>query len=195
MLTLCIDTAYKYLTVALIDDNKIVDSISLECFKKQSEEVFVYLDELFKKANLSKNDIDSVCISKGPGSYTGVRIAMTIAKVLCKVKDLKLYTISTLRLYAGNNKNTMVLMDARANRAYVGVYNNEKCLLKDCALELKDIDKKDYDVVLDGSLIGLENKNPDISNCFLNTKGMWEEVKDINFLAPEYLKESNAYYR
>ena len=195
MLTLCIDTAYKYLTVALIDDSKIVDSISLECFKKQSEEVFVYLDELFKKANLSKNDIDSVCISKGPGSYTGVRIAMTIAKVLCKVKDLKLYTISTLRLYAGNNKNTMVLMDARANRAYVGVYNNEKCLLKDCALELKDIDKKDYDVVLDGSLIGLENKNPDIPNCFLNTKGMWEEVKDINFLAPEYLKESNAYYR
>ncbi len=195
MLTLCIDTAYKYLTVALIKDEKIVESISLECFKKQSEEVFVYLDELFKKANISKNDIDSICISKGPGSYTGVRIAMTIAKVLCQIKNLKLYTISTLRLYAGNNEKTMVVMDARASRAYVGIYDKDNCLLNDQAIVLDDIDAKDYNVVLDGKLIGKENNNPDIPQCFLNTKNLWEEVKDVNFLSPEYLKESNAYYR
>ncbi len=195
MLTLCIDTAYKYLTVALIEDDHIVESISLECFKKQSEEVFVYLDELFKKANVKKSDIDAICISKGPGSYTGVRIAMTIAKVICEIKKIRLYVISTLRLYAGNSANTMVIMDARANRAYVGVYNREECVLKDCVLENTAIDKKDYDVVLDGNLIGLEDKNPDIPNCFLNTRNVWEEVKDVNFLAPEYLKESNAYYR
>lgn len=195
MLTLCIDTAYKYLTVALIKDDKIVDSISLECFKKQSEEVFVYLDELFKKANINKNDIDSLCISKGPGSYTGVRIAMTIAKVLCQVKSLKLYSISTLRLYAGNKKNTMVVMDARASRAYVGIYDEDKCLLQDQAKPLDEIDTKDYSVVLDGSLLGKTDINPDIPKCFLDTKYLWEEVKDINFLSPEYLKESNAYYR
>lgn len=195
MLTLCIDTAYKYLTVALIENEKIVDSISLECFKKQSEEVFVYLDDLFKRSHINKNDIDSMCISKGPGSYTGVRIAMTIAKVLCEVKRLKLYTISTLRLYAGNKKNTLVVMDARANRAYIGVYDEDKCLLQDQAKSLEEIDTKDYNVVLDGSLVGKNDLNPNIPECFLDTKGLWEEVKDINFLAPEYLKESNAYYR
>ena len=195
MLTLCIDTAYKYLTVALIENEKIVDSISLECFKKQSEEVFVYLDDLFKRSHINKNDIDSMCISKGPGSYTGVRIAMTIAKVLCEVKSLKLYTISTLRLYAGNKKNTMVVMDARANRAYIGVYDEDKCLLIDQAKLLDEIDIKDYNVVLDGGLVGKIDSNPNIPECFLDTKGLWEEVKDINFLSPEYLKESNAYYR
>lgn len=195
MLTLCIDTAYKYLTVALIEDDQILESISLECFKKQSEEVFVYLDDLFKKANVKKSDIDAICISKGPGSYTGVRIAMTIAKVICEIKKIKLYVVSTLRLYAGNNTNTMVIMDARASRAYVGVYNHGECILEDCILENAAIDKKDYDVVLDGSLIGLDDKNPDIPNCFLNTRNAWEEVRDVNFLAPEYLKESNAYYR
>lgn len=195
MLTLCIDTAYKYLTVALIENEKIVDSISLECFKKQSEEVFVYLDDLFKRSHINKNDIDSMCISKGPGSYTGVRIAMTIAKVLCEVKSLKLYTISTLRLYAGNKKNTMVVMDARANRAYIGVYDEDKCLLIDQAKPLDEIDIKDYNVVLDGSLVGKIDSNPNIPECFLDTKGSWEEVNDINFLSPEYLKESNAYYR
>ena len=195
MLTLCIDTAYKYLTVALIENEKIVDSISLECFKKQSEEVFIYLDDLFKRSHINKNDIDSMCISKGPGSYTGVRIAMTIAKVLCEVKSLKLYTISTLRLYAGNKKNTMVVMDARANRAYIGVYDEDKCLLIDQAKPLDEIDIKDYNVVLDGGLVGKIDSNPNIPECFLDTKGLWEEVKDINFLSPEYLKESNAYYR
>lgn len=195
MLTLCIDTAYKYLTVALIENEKIVDSISLECFKKQSEEVFIYLDDLFKRSHINKNDIDSMCISKGPGSYTGVRIAMTIAKVLCEVKSLKLYTISTLRLYAGNKTNTMVVMDARANRAYIGVYNEDKCLLIDQAKPLEEIDTKDYNVVLDGSLVGKNDLNPNIPECFLDTKGLWEEVNDINFLSPEYLKESNAYYR
>ena len=49
MLTLCIDTAYKYLTLVLMEDDKIIDSISFECFKRQSEEVFVYLDKLFNK--------------------------------------------------------------------------------------------------------------------------------------------------
>lgn len=195
MLTLCIDTAYKYLTVALIDDIKIVESISFECFKRQSEEVFVCLEDLFKKANVKKSDIDAICISKGPGSYTGVRIAMTIAKVICEIKKIKLYTVSTLRLYAGNKPNCMVIMDARANRAYVGVYDQDKCVLNDCILENSAIDKKDYDVVLDGSLIGLENNNPDIPKCFFDTKNLWEEVKDVNFLSPEYLKESNAYYR
>lgn len=195
MLTLCIDTAYKYLTVALIDEKKIVESISFECFKRQSEEVFVCLEDLFKKANVKKSDIDAICISKGPGSYTGVRIAMTIAKVICEIKKIKLYTISTLRLYAGNKPNCMVIMDARANRAYVGVYDQDKCILSDCILENSVIDKKEYDVVLDGSLIGLENNNPDIPKCFFDTKNLWEEVKDVNFLSPEYLKESNAYYR
>ena len=195
MLTLCIDTAYKYLTVALLKEDGILEAISFECFKRQSEEVFVALNELFKKAGVKKSDIDSVCISSGPGSYTGVRIAMTIAKVLCQIRKIELYRISTLRLYAGNRENTMVVMDARAKRAYVGIYDKDRCLMSDRALELEKIDTKDCNVILDGELVGKENTVPDIPACFLATKEVWEKVDEVNFLAPEYLKESNAYYR
>ena len=195
MISLCIDTAYKYLTVALIKDEELIGVKSYECFKRQSEEVFVALEDLFNETGIKKSDIDSVCISEGPGSYTGVRIAMTIAKVLCKVKDLKLYTISTLRLYAGNKEKTMVVMDARASRAYVGVYDKDKCLLEDQIKELKDIDCSGYNLVLDGELIGKENTNPDIGECFLKTKPYWTEVENINFLCPKYLKESESYCR
>ena len=57
MLTLCIDTAYKYLTLVLMKDDKIIDSISFECFKRQSEEVFVYLDKLFTESEVDKKDV------------------------------------------------------------------------------------------------------------------------------------------
>lgn len=195
MYSLFIDTAYKYLSVAIAKDNEIIASFSNECFKKQSEQLFVVLDDLFNKANINKKDIEEVYITEGPGSYTGVRIGMTLAKVLCEVRKIKLFTISTLKLYAGNNEKTMVIMDARANRAYVGIYDKGECILEDTALPLQDIDPKDYNVILDGELIGKPSKAPDIIDCFIKCKDSFKEVKDINYLTPKYLKESDAYYR
>lgn len=195
MSSLFIDTAYKFLTVIVEENGKILASYSNECFKRQSEQLFVVLDDLFKANNLDKNSIDSIYLTEGPGSYTGVRIAMTLAKVLAQTKCLKLYTISTLKLYAANKPNTMVIMDARAKRAYVGIYNEGTCLLNDQAIELDKIEVKDYNIVLDGALVGKENINPDICEAFLATKKDFVEIKDINYLVPKYLKESNEYYR
>lgn len=195
MLTLCIDTAYKNLALALIRDDEIVASYNEICFKKQSETVFVALEEMFRGSGINKRDIDSVCIALGPGSYTGVRIAMTIAKVYCSAADISLYGISTLRLYAGNNEKTMVVMDARAGRAYVGIYDKDKVILKDCAKELTDIGCADYNVILDGALVNKENTFVDIPLCFMKTKNLWEKIEDIDHLTPLYLKESDAYYR
>lgn len=195
MLTLCIDTAYKYLTCALIEDETVIAGYSKECFKKQSEEVFMAMTEIFNRAGIKKSDIDSICISEGPGSYTGVRIAMTIAKTIGDLNGLDVYTISTLRLYAANKPDTMVLMDARANRAYVGIYDGENIVMDDCALPLQEIDPKAYDVVGDASLIGGQDSYPNISNAFLATKPLWKKVDDIAYLTPKYLKESESYYR
>lgn len=195
MLTLCIDTAYKYLTVCLIKDDKIIASYSEECFKRQSENVFLALEEVFNQANINKSDIDSICISEGPGSYTGVRIAMTIAKTLYAIESKDLYTISTLRLYASNNPNMMVIMNARADRAYVGIYDKEEIILEDTILAIDKINPKDYNVILDGSLINLEDTIIDIPNAFLKTKEYWKKIDNINTLVPKYLKESEDYYR
>ena len=195
MLTLCIDTAYKYLTCTIIKDNEILSNYCVECFKKQSEEVFIALDKVFKEANINRKDIDSICVSEGPGSYTGVRIAMSIAKTIGELLKIDVYTISTLRLYANNNENTMVLMDARANRAYVGIYDKDKIIKEDCAIELDKINKENYNIIGDCSLIGLDDKYHNIGECFLNTKSYWKKVDNIAYLVPKYLKESDSYYR
>ena len=195
MYSLFVDTAYKYLTVAILKDKEVVASFSEECFKRQSEKLLVVLDDLFTSNNLDRTKVEKVYITAGPGSYTGVRIAMTLAKVLCEVKNIKLYTISTLKLYAGNKENTMVLMDARASRAYVGVYDKGKCLLEDRTMPIDEIDPKDYNVVLDGELIGKKSVIPNIVECFVDCINDFEEVENINHLTPKYLKESDAYYR
>ncbi len=195
MLTLCIDTSYKYLTCVLIRDDEIVSSYSSECFKRQSEEVFKALEDVFNKSSYRKRDIDAICITKGPGSYTGVRIAMTIAKVMGQTLPCKVYVISTLRLYAAGRRDCMVLMDARAGRAYCGIYSNNQIILRDCIRQLDEIDTGDYQIIGDGSLVGKQDDYGDIADAFLRTRHFWEKVDDIAHLTPEYLKESESYYR
>ena len=195
MLTLCIDTSYKYLACALIKDKEIIAEYNEECFKRQSEEVFKAIDSLFKKSGYDQADIDSIALSIGPGSYTGVRIGLTIGKVISTLKNIDLYKISTLKLYSNNLPNTMVMLNARSNRAYVGVYDEGKCLLNDQVIEVDKIDSKDYQVIGDGSLINKEDKMFKISECFLNNFDYLEKVEDKHHLVPVYLKESEAYLK
>ncbi len=195
MLTLCIDTSYKYLSCALIEDRRLIAGYDSECFKRQSEEVFLAIDSLFKKTGKRPLDIDSVALAIGPGSYTGVRIGLTIAKVITTAQDIDLYTISTLRLYANNQKNTMVMLNARGGRAYLGVYDGEKTIVSDCIEEVEKIDVKEYEVIGDGSLVGKEDRMPPVSECFLNTFDSLQKVDDKDHLTPVYLKESEAYMK
>ncbi len=195
MLTLCIDTSYKYLAIALINDEGMIAEYNEECFKGQSESLLVKVKEIFDQAKIDPLKIDAICIAKGPGSYTGVRIAMTLAKVIAAVAKLDLYTISTLRLYAGNGPKTMVLMDARANRAYVGIYDQDRVILADCVKELEQLDPMGYNLVGDAYLLGRADVKVDIAECFYKTRAYWEKVDDIDHLTPNYLKDSNAYLK
>ena len=195
MLTLCIDTAYKYLTCVLIEDDKIIASYFEECFKHQSEEVFVALKKIFEQSGKSRSDIDSICISEGPGSYTGVRIAMTIAKTIGEVKPCDVYTISTLRLYAADQENVLVLMDARAGRAYYGIYNGDEIIRDDDVKPLEEIETLGYTIVGDGSLLDFNDDFGNIPEAFLKTKHLWKKADNIAYLTPKYLKESESYYR
>ncbi len=195
MLTLCMDTSHTLLAVSLIDENQVVAKIQRECWKKQSEEIFPALEELLKESNKTVEDIDSIAITEGPGSYTGVRIAMTIAKVFAATKKIDLYTISTLQLYAGDLENCLVLLDARGSRVYSAAYNNTQNTLP---LAIRTIDEvKDicstYTIIGDGHLVGKEDYYPDVAENFLNLKSEWKKSENVHLVVPEYLKPSESY--
>ena len=195
MLALCIDTSYKILSVSLIEDGKLIAYEEKECFKRQSEEVFCFIDKLNKENNNRIYDIDSICVAKGPGSYTGIRIAMTIAKVIATVKHIDLYTISTLALYAGNKDKTLVLINARADRAYVGIYDKGQAIQEDNVLALDNIKADGFNIIGDGSFIGKEDHYECIAKCFEATFNSWHKEENPDYLVPDYLKESKSYLK
>lgn len=194
MITLCMDTSHVFLALALIRDDQIIARVQEECWKKQSEQIFPRLIAMCAEAGISPDDISRVVISKGPGSYTGVRIAMTVAKVFCAMKNVPLYTVGTLQLYAGNS-TCRVLTDARGKRAYTNVFENGNPLADDCVKAVEEIlsEYKGEAVIGDGRLIGKEDVWPDIAENFLLTRDRWQKADNVHLVVPEYLKSSESY--
>ncbi len=194
MITLGLDTSHKYLVVALINDNnEIIDGISQFCPKKQSEYILVEIDRLCKKNNIKPFDIGSVVITKGPGSYTGVRIAMTVAKVICALRNIPLYTLNTLEFMAEDN--CLVLMDARGNRAYYGKFK-EGNLIGEVAVDelekIKDI-KEDLPIIGDGSLLNEADNYPELVQKFIQHRNKWHLEENVHTVVPLYLKDASSY--
>lgn len=197
MYTIGIDTSHQFLVLVLMDENKVIDYIQNDCPKLQSEYIVFELDELLKKNDVPLEDVKNVVVTIGPGSYTGVRIGLTVAKILGSIVGKTIYTISTLQLYAGIN-NALVLMDARAKRCYVGRYNNGVALKEDSVLaneEIKDLLSDDVTLIGDLHLFDKEDYYPEIASNFIVLKESWQKVENIDVLTPVYLKSSQEYLR
>ena len=194
MITLCMDTSHIYLSLALIRDNEIIGEVQEECWKHQSEEIFPKLEEMLSKLSLKSDDIDQIVITKGPGSYTGVRIAMTIAKVFCSMTNKPLYTLPTMLLYAGMD-DCHVVLDARGKRVYTCAYKNGKAVEEERVEYIADLENivRDEKIIGDGQLFGKETSYPNMANNFLLLKNEWQKAENVHLVVPEYLKSSDAY--
>lgn len=196
MITLCMDTSQSFLVLALLEEDRLIASCQETCWKRQSEELFPKLLKLLEDHQLQPEDIGQIVITEGPGSYTGVRIAMTVAKVFCAMKEIPLYTLGSLQLAAGTAPHARVLMDARGHRAYHGVYENGILCGELAALDLDAIGAlaaENEAVYGDGHLIGREDNWPDLAANFLALKPLWKKAENVHLLTPEYLKASDAY--
>ncbi len=198
MKIVCLDTSHRTLTIVLIDADTIVESFHAEAFKTQSETILVELANAFERAGWAPSEANAFVITVGPGSYTGVRIAMTVAKVICTQGNIPLFTLSSLQLMAGRDGKKAAIMDARSNRVYIGCYENGSALMEDTVLpisEALELLSDDFIVVGDGDLVGQSNSPIDLTHNFLALKEFWKPVKNIHELTPVYLKVSEAYLK
>lgn len=197
MKTLCMDSAHKHLVIALIENGKIISACEKECWKQQSETLFPELITCFEQAKWSVDEIDEVVISDGPGSYTGVRIAMSVAKVLCSTKQIPLSCVSTLQLYAGVRADCFVMLDARSKRAYFARYHLGRLIDDECVLSLSEIAEivSDHKGVLvgDSELIEKDNITLSLAENFCALLPYARKVDNIHTLTPRYLKDNDAY--
>lgn len=195
MKTLALDTAHQYLTIALIEDERLIDSLQVLAIRQQSEMIMVEIDNLFKRNQWQSTDLNCVLITIGPGSYTGLRIAMTIAKVLATIAPIQIYTLSTLALLAGNNEQCAVVLDARSERVYFGLYDQGTCVMVDQILTLEQatpILKTCKNVMGQGSLFGYKDDFNYVQH-FVDLRKQWVKVDDLHRLVPLYLKTESDY--
>ena len=120
---------------------------------------------------------------------------MTFAKVLASVGEKKLYTLSTLQLYAGL-EDCYSIIDARAKRVYVGRYKDGKPLMEDTIYtndKMKEIVSDGTKVVGDLHLFGREDAYGDLCRNFVLLRDQWTPVENVDLLAPSYLKSNEEY--
>ena len=193
MISLFLDTSTKYLCIGIAKDHKVIYKFQQEAIKKQSELTIPFLQKALSEVNISLNDIDEVNVTIGPGSFTGIRIGMCIAKVLASMKNIPLKAISSLNAYASLGRK-IVILDAKAKRVYLGIYNNNEKVIDECVVEIETLkemlnDYPDYDVVLDSFLIGKESETIDVIDNMNRISLTTDVIENVDALVPIYLKD------
>ena len=201
MITLFIDTSSSDVSIALIRDEIILSSITKSIPNKHSIYTVSFIDEVLKNTSLEPTDINSIMVVTGPGSFTGVRIGVTIAKTFAYLNNIDITCVSSLKMLALSTSHDYVLslIDAKHDNYYLGLYdkdNNEvieeQFNNKEYVLDL--INKynprvvSNEDIVIDD--INVKRQKLDfVSICkFYKDK----EKKNPHFVVPNYLKLPQA---
>ena len=192
MYQLLLDSSNIFLSVGLARDGKLFDSVCYEAWQRQSEMMVTEIDNILKRNKLTRNDLDGVVVGIGPGSYTGVRIGVTIAKTIAYALKIKLYAKSSLSLLKQREFPTICIFNARSGRSYFGVYEGEKSILNDCVTENQKVleyIKKHPDYLVNGEThqLGLESGKYNILENL--SKFNKSEETDPFRLNPVYLKD------
>lgn len=150
-LILSIETATPVCSVALAKDNNVLGIKESTEKNSHAEVVTVFIDELLKENKFTYSDLDAIAVSKGPGSYTGLRIGVSTAKGMCYALDIPLISVNTLHSLAfGASLNLNIessfpilfcpMLDARRMEVYSAFFDEQIKEVRESKAEIIDID-------------------------------------------------------
>lgn len=194
MLYLGIDTSDKYLFVCLYKDQTKLSYTCYEAWQRQSEYLVEEIEKAFLSSGVSKKDLEAVISSVGPGSYTGVRIGLTVAKTIAFSLNIPLYLVSSLEMLQDFPKPCICLSNARSKRSYFGAYENGLPVVEDCIKtndEVRSYIAEHPDYVLCGDLayLGLEGRPYGPSDNFVRCMDEAHRCPQPHAARPIYLKD------
>lgn len=172
MITLFIDTSAKDVSIALLKDNKIINKIVKSIPNEHSKYAISYLEEVLKKSNVKPNEVNSIMVTNGPGSFTGIRIGLTIAKIYAYLLNIEVTLVSSLKIIALSTEGEYILslIDARNNNYYLGLYDNN----------YNEIEEEHFSNIKEVNNIIEKYKNIKIvANSKLNIDN-YEEIKELD---------------
>ena len=152
MLTLSFDTSLDKTYIVLGENKNILDSIEIKSDEKNYHSAYLIsaIADILKKHGKTPKDINIIGVNVGPGSFTGIRAGVTVARVMAQETGAKVFGVSSLEILARASRleNPLVVLDARKNMGYVW---DQKLI---GALGLEEIDNlaKNRNIVTDNTL-------------------------------------------
>lgn len=203
MKILYIDTTSSYLYGALWIDTKVTESVNIKLGKDLSVFTLKKISEMFEHAKIDSKDIDKIIVANGPGSFTGIRIGVTIAKTYAYSLKKKIVTISSLQAMALSSKKEtdykVPIIDARRDYIYAAIYDKdnlpvlkEQYLSKQALLCAIDNLPGEYSVITNDE-IEIDHKE-EYSPNFDKIIDTYKEKEEENphSINPNYLKLTEA---
>ena len=208
MKVLAFDTSSKALSLAILEDKQLLAETTINIKKNHSITLMPAIDFLMANLDLTPKDLDRIVVAKGPGSYTGLRIAVATAKTLAHTLNIELVGMSSLLALVPSQQEGLVvpLMDARRNNVYAGFYENAQSVLPEAHLSFAEVleQVKDAEQVTFVGEVGVfaeqiqerlpqANYQETLPNAANLALWAWDkEVDPLHDFVPNYLKRVEA---
>ena len=135
------DTSSKALTLAILEDETLLAQMTLNINKNHSITLMPAIDFLMNSLDMKPTDLDRIVVAQGPGSYTGLRMAVATAKTLAHTLKIELVGVSSLLALVPEQVEGLVIpvMDARRNNVYAGFYQSGQSVRPEAHLPLAEV--------------------------------------------------------
>ena len=135
------DTSSKALTLAILEDETLLAQMTLNIKKNHSITLMPAIDFLMNSLDMKPMDLDRIAVAQGPGSYTGLRMAVATAKTLAHTLKIELVGVSSLLALVPEQAEGLVIpiVDARRNNVYAGFYRSGQAVRPEAHLPLAEV--------------------------------------------------------
>ena len=196
---LYIDTCYKILNVALYENDKVLLSYSEKLENNMTDKTLKYINKLFEETNKDITLLKKIIVINGPGSFTGIRIGLTIAKTIAFSLNIPIITLSKLTSMSlsSNHKYKVPLISARRSSFFAAIFKNNEEILKETYIQIDDLKNKLIDI---NGYVYITNDDLEFDNLE-NSKVNFEKVINyaltleptrVELVDANYLKKTEA---
>lgn len=195
MTCLFFDTSSSTLVLSIVKDNELIDTLTLESAREHSVYAVEKLKEIIEKNNLTPNDIDKIFVVNGPGSFTGIRIAITIAKTYAYTLNKDITPVSSLKmkiLRYSNYDNYVSIMKDKRDMSFIGIYNKDYDTVYEGLLSDNEIEEKISKLEGNNKIVRYESDDSDRKDLdILSIVNYYDKMPTVNphNVNPNYLKE------
>lgn len=195
-----IDTSSPYLYTALYNNGKVINERKKYLSKDLSTYTVDEVSKMFDEVQVQPSNIEKIIVVNGPGSFTGIRIGITLAKLMAFCLNIPITTISSLEAMKesiNTNKLIVPILNARRNACYTAIYDNDNCIqegmymsLDKLKLILMGLNREFVYVSNDKFDFDTEDYNPNFKKIIEKYKD--KECVPAHLVNPNYLKLTEA---